>query len=124
MSQRERNLAHVSEMLLYALLLILPLIGWGMLSAGSYPIVMIGPLHLPRIFPASPTLFAVLRRTHTILAYALFVVFLAHLTAVLFHTLVIRDRLLDRMSIWSARARIKAANQGLRSTSDPVRPAD
>jgi len=97
MSRRERQAAHASELLLYTLMFVLPLVGWGMLSAGNYPIVMAGPLHLPPILPANPTLYAVLRKTHTILAYLLFLTFLAHLSAVLFHTLIVRDRLLDRM---------------------------
>jgi cytochrome b561 len=105
MSPQERRVAHASEILLYSLLFALPLVGWGMLSAGSYPIVMYGPLHLPRVLPANPTLYAVLRKAHTILAYALFGTFLAHLTAVLFHTLVLRDRLLSRMSLWDLASR-------------------
>jgi cytochrome b561 len=100
MSQRERFIASLSERLLYTLMFALPLVGWGMLSAGHYPIVMFGPVHLPAILPANPTLYAVLRKTHTILAYLLFLTFLAHLGAVLFHTLIIRDRLLDRMALW------------------------
>jgi len=104
MSQRERWIASASERLLYTLMIALPLVGWGMLSAGHYPIIMFGPVHLPPILPASPTLFAILRRAHTILAYLLFVTFLAHLSAVLFHTLIIRDRLLHRMALWSFRS--------------------
>jgi len=99
MSGAERRVAHASEMLMYCLLFVLPLVGWGMLSAGSYPIVMYGPLHLPPILPANPAIYSLLRRTHTILAYLLLGVFLAHLTGVLFHTLVVRDRLLKRMSL-------------------------
>lgn len=97
MSPQERWIATASERLLYALMLALPLVGWGMLSAGHFPIVMFGPLHLPPILPENPTLFAALRRTHTVLAYLLFFAFLAHLSAVLFHTLILRDRLLSRM---------------------------
>jgi len=41
---------------LYTLMFVLPLAGWGMLSAGHYPIVMYGPLHLPPILPANPAL--------------------------------------------------------------------
>jgi len=100
MSRQERRVAHASEILLYSLMFVLPLVGWGMLSAGSYPIVMVGSLHLPPILPANPMLYAVLRKSHTILAYLLFATFLAHFSAVLFHTLVLRDRLLDRMSVW------------------------
>jgi cytochrome b561 len=104
MSQFERTIASASERLLYALMICLPLVGWGMLSAGNYPIVMFGPVHLPPILPAHPMLYAVLRKTHTALAFLLFFTFLAHLTAVLFHTLVIRDGLLSRMVPWPVRS--------------------
>jgi cytochrome b561 len=103
MSQFERRVATASERLLYALMFLLPLVGWGMLSAGNYPIVMFGPVHLPPILPVNPALYAVLRKTHTILAYLLFLTFLGHLSAVLFHTLVIRDGLLSRMVPWPVR---------------------
>lgn len=103
MSAAERVIASSSEKLLYALMIALPLVGWGMLSAGHYPIVMFGSVHLPPILPAHPMLFAVLRHTHTILAYLLFATILAHLGAVLFHTLIVRDRILDRMAIWPVR---------------------
>jgi cytochrome b561 len=100
-----RFLASSSEKLLYALMFAQPLVGWSMLSAGHYPIVMFGPVHLPPILPAIPTLYSVLRKAHTVLAYLLFLTFLAHLSAVLFHTLIIRDRLLDRMALWATRSR-------------------
>jgi cytochrome b561 len=105
MSQWERRVATASERLLYTLMFALPLVGWGMLSAGHYPIVMFGPLHLPPILPANPLLYTVLRKTHTILAYLLFVTFLAHLSAVLFHALIVRDRILHRMALWSLGSR-------------------
>ena len=105
MSPLERRIATASEKLLYTLMFALPLVGWGMLSAGHYPIVMFGPVHLPPILPADPTLYAVLRKTHTILAYLLFLTFLAHLSAILFHTLIIRDGILNRMAIWPIRSR-------------------
>lgn len=100
MSVRERWIASASERLLYTLMIALPLVGWGMLAAGHYPIIMFGPVHLPPILPASPMLYAILRKTHTVLAYLLFFTFLGHLSAVLFHTLIIRDRLLHRMALW------------------------
>lgn len=105
MSQPERFVAMVSERLLYTLFFALPLVGWCMLSAGHYPIVMFGAVHLPPILPARPELYATLRETHTILAFLLFATFLAHMGAVLFHTLVLRDGLLNRMIPWSVRVR-------------------
>lgn len=104
MSQQERFVAKVSERLLYTLFFALPLVGWGMLSAGHYPIVMFGSVHLPPILPARPGIYAPLREAHTLLAYLLFLSFLAHMGAVLFHTLVLRDGLLSRMVPWSSRA--------------------
>jgi cytochrome b561 len=68
---------------------------------------MFGPIHLPPILPANPMLYAILQRSHTILAYLLFVTFLAHLGAVLFRTVIIRDRFLNRMAIWPIRSRQK-----------------
>ncbi len=100
MSERERRIASLSEWLLYGLMIGIPIVGWGMLSAGHYPIVLCGSLRLPPILPASPPLYAVLRRTHTVLAYTLFFAFIAHLSGVLFHTLILRDGLLRRMASW------------------------
>ena len=105
MSQAERRIAHASELMLYTLMFLLPIVGWAMLSAGNYPIVMVGSIHLPHILPANPTLFAVLRMTHTILAYLLVLTFLGHLSAVLFHTLVLQDGLLRRMWVWGPPSR-------------------
>jgi cytochrome b561 len=122
MSRQERWIASASERLLYSLMFALPLVGWGMLSAGHYPIVMFGPVHLPAILPASPMLYAVLRKTHTILAYLLFLTFLAHFSAVLFHTLIVRDRLLDRMALWPICSRKTKVNGRKQTTSkhEPV----
>jgi len=44
--------------MLYALMFVMPLVGWGMLSAARYPIVLYGPLQLPAILPHDLTLYA------------------------------------------------------------------
>lgn len=103
MGDAERVIASCSEKLLYTLMIALPLVGWGMLSAGHYPIVMFGSVHLPPILPAHPMLFAFLRHAHTVLAWLLFATILAHVGAVLVHTLIVRDRILDRMAPWPVR---------------------
>jgi cytochrome b561 len=104
MSPRERSVASASELFLYALLVVQPLVAWGMLSAARYPIVMYGSLHLFPILPHSAMLYAVLRKTHTVIAYLLFLTFLAHFGAVLFHTWVVRDGTFSRMAPWKVRA--------------------
>jgi cytochrome b561 len=100
MGRAERRIASWSEYLLYALLLAQPLIGWAMLSAARFPITLVGPLHLPGIAPHDIDVYAVLRQAHSVTAFLLFATFTAHVCAVLFHTLVLRDRLLDRMALW------------------------
>jgi cytochrome b561 len=100
MSRLERAVASASEWTMYGLMFILPLVGWGMLSAARYPIVLFGSVHLPFILPHDAMLYATLRKAHTVLAYALFLAFLAHVAAILFHTLIVRDRLLLRMVPW------------------------
>ncbi|HTC62998.1 MAG TPA: cytochrome b [Candidatus Saccharimonadales bacterium] len=105
MSSQERYVASASELLLYTLLFVQPLVGWGMLSAARYPIVMFGSVHLPPILPHNVMLYAMLRTTHTVLAYLLFLTFLAHFGAVLFHTLIVRDGTFSRMAPWRVRAR-------------------
>jgi len=104
MSPAERRIASWSEYLLYALLLIQPLVGWAMLSAARFPITLFGPVHLPGIAPHDIDVYAVLRACHSVFAFLLFATFTAHLCAVLFHTLVLRDRLLDRMAVWPTKA--------------------
>jgi len=99
MAATERQVAIWSERLMYVLMFALPLIGWGMLSAARYPIVLVGSIHLPPILPVTTGLYSVLRQAHTLLAYLLFFTFAAHLSAVLFHTLVRRDGLLRRMTV-------------------------
>ena len=104
MSRMERLAATASEYAMYGLMFALPLVGWGMLSAARYPIVLFGAVHLPPILPHDPTLYAVLRKAHTLLAYSLILLFLAHLGAVLYHALIVRDGILKRMAPWTIRS--------------------
>src|SRR5580692_11756596 len=105
MSSMERRAATASEFTMYGLMFVLPLVGWGMLSAARYPVVLYGSLHLPFILPHNMTLYAVLRKAHTILAYLFFLTFLAHFGAILFHTLIVKDGILTRMAPWTIRPR-------------------
>jgi cytochrome b561 len=96
----QRFAAKASHILLYGLMFIMPLVGWGMLSAARYPIVLYGPLRLPPILPHDLTLYAWLRDLHTGLAYLFFATFLAHFGAALFHGLVRRDGVFASMASW------------------------
>jgi cytochrome b561 len=104
MPKLERWMATSSEFGMYALMFVLPLVGWGMLSAARYPIVLWGSFQLPYILPHDAMTYFVLHAVHTVLAYLFFLMFLAHFGAILFHALIVRDGLLMRMAPWNARA--------------------
>jgi cytochrome b561 len=76
----------------------MPLIGWGMLSAAEYPIVLTAGLQLPPILPQDPSLHALLWTAHVLLAFAFFGLILLHLAAALFHLLVRRDGVFQAMA--------------------------
>lgn len=103
MSRAERRIATWSEYSLYALLLVQPVIGWAMLSAARFPVTLVGPVRLPGIAPHDIDVYAVLRECHGVFAFLLFATFTAHMCAVLFHTLVLRDKLINRMALWPAK---------------------
>jgi cytochrome b561 len=93
-----RVAAHLSHYVLYALMIGMPLIGWAMLSAAAYPVVLFGGVHLPSILPQSDAMHAFLWSAHFYLAFAFFAVILLHLAAALFHALVRRDGVFDAMA--------------------------
>ncbi|GFG49384.1 cytochrome B [Mycolicibacterium agri] len=94
----EHKLVVGSELTLYAVMLAQPLVGWAMVSASGTPPVIFGSLRLPRVAPFDADLYSVLRQIHSVLAYLLVAVIAAHISAVLLHTLTLRDRMLARMT--------------------------
>jgi cytochrome b561 len=90
--------AQLSHYALYLLMIGMPLIGWAMLSAAAYPIVLFGGVRLPPILPQSDSLHTLLWNAHYYLAFAFFAVILMHLAAALFHGLVRRDGVFEAMA--------------------------
>jgi cytochrome b561 len=91
--------ARLSHVAFYTLMIAMPLIGWAMLSAADYPVVLAG-LRLPSLVPASATLHSVLWDAHRVLAFCLFGLVLVHLAAALFHAWVRRDGVFEAMALW------------------------
>jgi cytochrome b561 len=90
--------ARLSHYVFYALMFVMPLLGWAMLSAASYPVVIFGGMHLPSIVPLNPGLHTVLWDAHHYLALAFFALILVHLGAALFHGFVRRDGVFEAMA--------------------------
>jgi cytochrome b561 len=90
--------AHLSHYAFYVLMIGMPLIGWAMLSAAGYPVVVFGSVRLPAILPQSGSLHALLWNAHFFLAFAFFALILLHAAAAMFHALVRRDGVFEAMA--------------------------
>lgn len=94
----QKIIAHLSHWVLYALMLVQPVVGWAMLSAAGYPITLGAGIHLPPLVAKNIDLYAILRPLHTGLALLFFITVMLHLTAALFHALILRDGVLSSMA--------------------------
>src|SRR6201997_5327117 len=104
--------AQLSHYALYALMIGMPLLGWGMLSAPAYPVVLFGGVQLPAILPQSDSLHALLWNAHFYLAFAFFALVLLHIAAALFHALVRRDGVFETMASAAIYDEVAPAEQG------------
>ena len=93
-----RLAAELSQYIFYALMIGMPLIGWGMLSAASHPVILFGSVDLPPILPLNANLYSLLRRAHYFLGFAFFALILMHVAALLFHKLVRKDGVFETMA--------------------------
>jgi cytochrome b561 len=87
-----------SHYVLYLLMIVVPLIGWAMQSAGGYPVTVWTGFNLMPILPHDVAVYGWLRQAHGLLAYAFLLLILGHLAAALFHGLVRRDGVFRSMS--------------------------
>lgn len=90
--------AVLSHYVLYALMFCMPILGWAMLSAAAYPVVVFGRITLPSIAPQSDSLHTLFWNAHYYLAFLFFAVVLVHVAAALYHALIRRDGVFDAMS--------------------------
>ncbi len=93
----ERVLAKVTHFLLYALLFLMPLTGWIMSSARSFPVSWFNLVQLPDLVRPNRPLYDALHQTHEILAWTLVAVATLHALAALKHHFVLKDDVLRRM---------------------------
>jgi cytochrome b561 len=105
-----RLAADLSQYVFYALMLGMPLIGWGMMSAYSHPVILFGGVHLFPILPVNADLYAFLRLTHKYVAFLFFALILMHMAALLFHKLVRKDGVFEAMAPVLTRHQIEELN--------------
>ncbi|WP_212625416.1 cytochrome b [Pseudomonas sp. PP3] len=90
--------AKLSHFLLYGLMLVMPLLGWAMISAAGDPVMLSDAVRLPSLISHNAETYAQLRRAHGYLAYLFFLTILAHLGAALFHAWIRRDAVFASMA--------------------------
>jgi cytochrome b561 len=90
--------AAASHVAFYILMIGMPLIGWGMLSAAAYPVVLFGGVQLPAILPQSDALHTLLWNAHVFFAFLFFALVLLHVAAALFHAWIRRDGVFEAMA--------------------------
>ncbi len=92
-----RLAAHTTHMALYALLLLMPVIGFLATNAWGFPLSVFGVLPLPSPVGKDEDLARLLSLLHWCGAIAIVLLISGHLMGVIYHTFIRRDGLLRRM---------------------------
>ncbi|MGI4812340.1 MAG: cytochrome b [Janthinobacterium lividum] len=92
------NLAsRLTHVLLYVALLAVPLLGWANASSRGWTVKLLWILPLPSLTAAGSAFGHACGDIHGILAWLLLALIGVHIAAALFHSLILKDRVLHRM---------------------------
>jgi len=92
----EAKVAGMTHLALYALLVVIPFLGWANASARDWDIVMFGQ-SLPHLLAAQSRIGRLAGGVHVYLAWSLLALIGLHVAAALYHHLGRHDRVLQRM---------------------------
>lgn len=90
-------LSRLTHWLLYAILLVLPLLGWANASSRGYPAMLFGAIELPALVPKGDEFGHTLGDVHGTIALVLLAVVALHVLGALYHQFFLRDRTVHRM---------------------------
>jgi len=93
----QRTLSSLVHLLLYATLVLLPLMGWGNASARGWEVTLAGYVPLPALFKNGSHLGLALGDIHAVTAIILLVLIGLHSAAALYHHFIVKDQTLMRM---------------------------
>jgi cytochrome b561 len=93
----QRKAAAAGHGMLYLLIVLQPLTGWIMVSAGDYSFSLFGWLTVPPLVRPNHDLHEALEEVHEVLFWLTVAVATVHVAAALFHHWVLRDDTLRRM---------------------------
>jgi len=89
--------SRITHFLLYAALVVVPLLGWANASSRGWAVKLAGLLSLPDLAPVGSAAGHAAGDIHGVLAWVLFALICAHVAAALFHRFILRDGVLQRM---------------------------
>ncbi|CAA7627063.1 Cytochrome B561 [Candidatus Terasakiella magnetica] len=98
MSRAERAVAHAGHWTLYSLMVVLPLVGWAVVSTSPFniPTLLFGTIPLPHL-PLPRSINDAAKLAHTAGAWIMIVTLAGHVGAALRHHFLLRDDVLSRM---------------------------
>lgn len=88
--------SRIGHLILYLFMVIMPLMGWMMLSAAGKPIPFFG-LALPALIAPDAALAKQIKSVHTLVGNIGYGLIGLHVLAALFHQLVLKDHLMQRL---------------------------
>lgn len=83
---------------LYALMIILPIMGWANASARGWAVRIFGVIPLPQIVQTASPLGRRMGNIHATTAIIFVALIVLHVSGALYHALILRDRVLRRMT--------------------------
>ena len=89
--------SRVTHCLLYLTLLAVPLLGWANASSRAWTVEFLGVLKLPALTHAGSSVGHAMGDIHSAMAWVLFGLIVMHVTAAMFHRLILKDDTLQRM---------------------------
>jgi cytochrome b561 len=100
MAAWERMVARISHWGFYALMILVPLSGWVMMSAVARPLTFYGLFDVPKLaVPQDRAFAALMGERHELLAFFLIGLLVLHIIAALRHHIVLEDGVMARMLV-------------------------
>jgi len=93
----ENFAARIVHFLLYVILIAMPVSGFLWTTSRGTPVDVFGLFSIPPLLPASDAVHSVARAIHSTGQFAVYAVVALHVAAALFHLVVRRDGVMDRM---------------------------
>ncbi len=93
----QQKIAHLTHWLLYGLVIVMAVSGYVRVKAAGFPLEGLDAMGIPSLVPSSKPLAETAKMIHGTARFALFALILTHVGAALYHAVVKRDGVFQRM---------------------------